>query len=418
MNTDVDVVIVGTRPAGAASAMLLAQAGLRVLAVDRARFPSDTLSTHQVQLPGVACLRRWGLLDKVAASGCPATPDVRFDNGDVVLAGSYPRFEDVDAVYSPRRTILDAIMVDAARAAGAEILEGFDVDEVLAEDGRVSGVRGRPRGGDPAARTIRARLVIGADGKHSRVAQAVGARAYQEHPARSAGIYTYWSGLPVDGGELYARERLVVGAWPTNDGLTMTFVGIPVAEFRGFHADIDANLLAALDRCADLGARARDAVRAEPIRATPDTPNVVRQPYGPGWALVGDAGLVMDPGTGQGIGHALRDAESLSAAVIAGLTGQSPLETALAAHHARRDKAVLPMYKFTLGLASFAPDPAGAILFRALARADQSRVDEFLGVITGAVPLDEYMKPGNMRRIVGLGGLLKVIGSQIGRRKG
>ena len=101
MNTDVDVVIVGTRPAGAASAMLLARAGLRVLAVDRARFPSDTLSTHQVQLPGVACLRRWGLLDKVAASGCPATPDVRFDNGDVVLTGSYPRFEDVDAVYSP-----------------------------------------------------------------------------------------------------------------------------------------------------------------------------------------------------------------------------------------------------------------------------------------------------------------------------
>src|SRR5262245_45262255 len=125
MDADVDVVVVGSRPAGATTAMLLAQAGLRVLAVDRARFPSDTLSTHQIQLPGVACLRRWGLLDKVAASGCPPTPRVRFDTGDAVLTGSYPTFEGVDAVYSPRRTILDSILVDAARAAGAEVLEGF-----------------------------------------------------------------------------------------------------------------------------------------------------------------------------------------------------------------------------------------------------------------------------------------------------
>src|SRR5215470_13864766 len=149
METDVDVVIVGTRPAGAATAMLLARVGLRVLAVDRAHFPSDTLSTHQVQLPGVACLRRWGLLDKVAASGCPPTRRIRFDTGDVVLTGSYPTFEGVDAVYSPRRTVLDAILVDAARAAGAEVVEGFDVDEILTEGGRVTGVRGAARGSAP-----------------------------------------------------------------------------------------------------------------------------------------------------------------------------------------------------------------------------------------------------------------------------
>ena len=419
MDSEYDVVIVGARPAGAATAMLLARSGLRVLAVDRAHFPSDTLSTHQVQLPGVACLLRWGLLDKVVASGCPPTRHVRFDSGEVVLRGSYPRFEGVDAVHSPRRTILDAILVDAARAAGAEVVEGFDVDEILTDDGRVTGVRGRRRGAaGSAGASIRARLVIGADGKHSPTAQAVRAPVYKQAPARTGGVYTYWSGLPLDQGELYTRDRLAVGAWPTNDGLTLTFVAVPVGEFRAFHADVEANLSRALDRCGDLGARTREATRAEHIRATPDTPNLVRKPYGPGWALVGDAGLVMDPVTGQGIGHALRDAESLSAAVVAGLTGQRPLDQALAAHHRARDRSVLPMYTFTLGLASFAPDPAGAILFRALAGAEQARVDQFLGVMTGAVPMDVYMKPGNLAKIVGWRGLLRMMSAQVraGRR--
>ncbi len=410
MGQDYDVVIVGARPAGAATAMLLARAGLRVIAVDRARFPSDTLSTHQVQLPGVACLRRWGLLDKVVSSGCPPTRRVRFDTGDVVLTGSYPEFEGVDAVYSPRRTVLDTILVDAARAAGAEVVEGFDVDEIVTADGRVGGIRGTHRGtGAAAATTIRARLVIGADGKHSSVARAVDAPVSTETPALSAGLYTYWSGLPVDAGELYTRDGLMVGVWPTNDALTLTFVGVPATGFAAFHANVEANLLAAFDRCGDLGARIREATRAERIRATPDTPNTIRKPFGPGWALVGDAGLVMDPVTGQGIGHALRDAQSLAAAVIAGLGGAARLEQTLAAHQRARDKAVLPMYRFTLGLASLRSDPAGAILFDALARAEQDRVNQFLGAITGAVPMNEYMKPANLRGIVGLRDLFRMM---------
>src|SRR5579885_867466 len=132
-----DVVVVGTRAAGATAAMLLAQAGLKVLAVDRASFPSDTLSTNNIQLPGVARLERWGLLGQIAAAGTPAIRRVRFDPGPVVLEGSYPQHEGVDAVYGPRRTLLDILLVEAARAAGAEVRERFVVDELTFADGRV-----------------------------------------------------------------------------------------------------------------------------------------------------------------------------------------------------------------------------------------------------------------------------------------
>jgi 2-polyprenyl-6-methoxyphenol hydroxylase-like FAD-dependent oxidoreductase len=404
--TGYDAVIVGARPAGAATALLLARAGLRVLALDQARFPSDTLSTHQVQLPGVALLNRWGLLGKIAASGCPPARDVRFDTGPVVLRGRYRPCPGADAVYSPRRTVLDKILLDAARAAGAEVAEGLRAERLLRDDrGRVSGVTASPRGagaGKPAV--ISARLVIGADGKHSMVARAVAAREYRRKPALSAGCYAYWSGLPAAGGEIYQRPRRAVGAWPTNDGLVITFVAVPAAEFGSFRADLEENFMAALDLAADLGERARDAVRCGPLRATSDLPNVFRVPYGPGWALVGDAGLVMDPVTGQGIGLALRDADELARAVLAGLGGERP-DRALAAYHKARDTRTRPMYEMTAGIASFRPNPAGDVLFPALA-ADQARTEDFLGVLTGTVDPRRFFAPRNLVRVLGVRGML------------
>ncbi len=189
-----DVIIVGARVAGSSTAMLLARKGLSVLVVDRASFPSDTLSTHQVQLPGIARLRHWGLLDAVAASGAPATRQVRFDVGPVVLQGHFPSFDGVDALYSPRRTILDALLLDAARRADAEVRESFVVEEVLVEDGRVTGIRGREKGGAPATET--GRLVVGADGKHSLVARTGGAAVHHQKPPLSMACYTYWEGVP------------------------------------------------------------------------------------------------------------------------------------------------------------------------------------------------------------------------------
>ena len=175
-----DVIVVGARVAGASTALLLARRGLKVLAVDRAEFPSDTLSTHQVQVPGVARLRRWGMLDGVVAAGPPPAASVRFDPGPVVLRGRFPEFEGASAVYSPRRTLLDKLLVDAARAAGAEVRERFAFDSLVFDGDRVVGIRGRSRGG--AAVTETARLVVGADGRHSAVAKAVRAPASETPP--------------------------------------------------------------------------------------------------------------------------------------------------------------------------------------------------------------------------------------------
>ena len=259
---------------------------------------------------------------------------------------------------------------------------------------------------------IRAPLVIGADGKHSLVARTVGAGAYDERPARSGAVYAYWDGLAIEGGEMYARPNRAIGVWPTNDGLAITYIAVPAAEFGAFHADVDRAMLATFERAGDLGERARAATRVEHVRATPDVPNAYRRPYGPGWALVGDAGLVMDPITGQGIGHALCDAESLAAAVIDGLGGARPLDDALAAHHAARDARTRAMYDFTTDLASFRPKPGGEMLFRSIARSQQ-RIDEFLGVLSGAVPMDDYFAPRNLARLVGVRGVASAGGRGI-----
>jgi 2-polyprenyl-6-methoxyphenol hydroxylase-like FAD-dependent oxidoreductase len=406
-----DVIVVGARVAGASTALLLARHGLKVLAVDRAAFPSDTLSTHQVQVPGVARLRRWGILEGVLAAGPPAADTVRFDPGPVVLRGRFPEFEGACAVYSPRRTLLDKLIVDAARAAGAEVRERFAVDEVLFDGDRVTGIRGREGG---AAVTETAKLVVGADGRHSAVAKAVRAPAYHVKPALSTAYYTYWSGVELAGGEIYDRKcvKRMVGAWPTNDGLVMTYVAAPASEFQTFRADPEGAILAALDRCGDLGERVRAGERADRVFGTADTQNRFHKPYGSGWALVGDAGLVMDPVTGAGIADALRDAELLADAVAAGLNGGPPLDVALAGYQAARDAAALPMYEMTTDLATFAPPrPEQEMLLRAL-EGNQAEIDRFLAVLTGSLPAPEYFTARNVLRLIGVRGLWQAMRSQ------
>ena len=145
MSTQYDAIVVGARCAGSPTAMLLARKGYRVLLVDRATFPSDTTSTHLVHPPGVASLWRWGLLDRITATGCPPIHTYAFDFGAFTIAGA-PGDGDAPVAYGPRRTVLDKVLVDAASEAGAEVRVGFSVEEVVVDGGRVSGIRGRGGG--------------------------------------------------------------------------------------------------------------------------------------------------------------------------------------------------------------------------------------------------------------------------------
>jgi 2-polyprenyl-6-methoxyphenol hydroxylase-like FAD-dependent oxidoreductase len=225
---DYDAIVVGARCAGAPTAMLLARKGHRVLVVDRARFPSDTISTHLIHPPGVAALREWGLLDRLIATGCPGIHTYTFDFGRFTISGA-PGTDDVPLAYSPRRTVLDKLLVDAAAEAGAEVREQFTVTDLVFEDGRVTGVRGHGTG-EPAV-TVRARVVVGADGHRSFVARRVGAKRYNEQPPLQVSYYTYVGGLPMGGRyEVHLRPDRGFAAWPTNDDLTVVIGGWPRSE--------------------------------------------------------------------------------------------------------------------------------------------------------------------------------------------
>ncbi len=401
-----DVIVVGARVAGSATAMLLARRGVRVLLVDRAHFPSDALSTHTIQVPGVARLERMGLLARVRATSAPAVRTVRFETGSVRLTGSYPAVDGACEVLAPRRTILDQILVDGARQAGVEVRENVTIERLDVDGGRVIGVRGRAAGGAGVAE--RARLVVGADGKHSFVARAVGAAATREDPARSMAYYTYWENVPLTGGAIHADDDRALGVWPTNDGLVVTYLGLPASAFNAFRADIEGSFLRNLDATGELGAIVRAGHRVDRFYGTADLPNRLVRSAGPGWALVGDAGLVMDPITGQGIGHAFRDAELLTDAVVAGLGGRRSIDRALADYERGRNRSTLPMYNLTLDLASFRPQAeAERALFDSLA-GRQDQVDRFLGVLTGSLAVGDFFSPLNLVRLVGLRGFARL----------
>ena len=382
-----DAIIVGARCAGAPTAMLLAREGYRVLLVDRAEFPSDTVSTHVVQAPAVAALHRWGVLDNVVASGAPPIETYSFDFGPVTISGTPWPADGFSAAYAPRRTVLDKILVDAAVAAGAELRERFSVEDYLIEDGAVVGIRGRDRGG--AAVVERARVVIGADGRNSQLARLVGAAAYAEKPKAQWAYYTYFADLPVDGFEIYIRPYRGWAAAATNDGLTMLVMGWPHAEAEAFKADPEGNLLSTLEMVPEFADRVRAATRVERLIGA-GMPGFLRKPYGPGWALVGDAAYTKDPITAHGIIDAFRDAESVAAALHASWSGTTSFDAAMARHQTTRDAQVMPIYEFTSGLATLEPAPAEMQQLLAQIHGNQAAMDAFVSINAGTVSPAEF----------------------------
>ena len=393
-----DAIVVGARCAGSPTAMLLARKGYRVLLLDKAGFPSDTLSTHYIHQPGVAKLHRWGLLDKVVASGCPPIERQLFDVGPFALAGTPPPADGIKAGYAPRRKILDKILLDAAVDSGVEVREHFSVEQLVTDGERVTGIRGRSRGGSLVQEE--ARFVVGADGVRSVIARLVGAATYNEQPASSCAYYTYWSGVSVKTAELYPRpERMLIAA-PTNDGLTLTIVYWPETAFHQVRDDIEGQFMQALDMVPDLAQRVHAGSRAEKFRGSAGLRGFFRKPYGPGWALVGDAGYHKSPITAEGITDAFRDAELLADAIDDTFAGR-PAEEALGGYEEKRNLAVLPLYHMTCDLAKLEPPPPEMQSLFAALRGNEEQSGRFIGTIAGTVPIPEFFSPENMRRVTG-----------------
>jgi 2-polyprenyl-6-methoxyphenol hydroxylase-like FAD-dependent oxidoreductase len=395
-NSDFDVIVAGARCAGAPTALLLARRGYRVLLVDRATFPSDTLSTHVIHPQGIAALQRWGLLDRLVASGCPALHTYAFHFGPLAIVGS-PTGSSGLPGYCPRRTVLDKLLVDAAVEADAELREAFTLEELLVSDGRVTGIRGHAKGG----RSVRvtAPLVIGADGRHSLVAKAVSAQVYHERPVLQAGYYAYWSGLPMHGRfETYIGQRRGFGAADTHDGLTMVVGGWPFAEFEANRHDHERNYLALFDQAPEFRERLRGARRESKVFGGA-TPNFFRKPYGPGWALAGDAGYIKDPITAQGIVNAFRDAELLTAAIDAWRSGAQAYESAMGSYQSLRDQQSLPMYDFTCQIARLEPPPPDLVQLLSAVQGNQEAMDQFCALNAGLLSPPEFFSEGNVQRI-------------------
>jgi 2-polyprenyl-6-methoxyphenol hydroxylase-like FAD-dependent oxidoreductase len=382
-----DVVVVGARCGGAPLAMLLARAGHRVALIDRASFPSDTMSTHFLWQRGAARLQDWGLLDRLRARGCTPIRQITFDPGPVQFSGIGPAVGGAADTYCPRRTVLDTLLVEAATESGADLIERFAVRDVLWSDGTAAGVRGQRAGS--AASSLRAAIVVGADGMHSGIARMVGAPAYREHPPLTAVYYSYWSGIGGLGASFHARPGQLILVWPTNDDLTCIYVAWPRQDFRQVRRDLQGRFHSALELVPGLREAVASGHREARFTGTADLPNFYRASAGPGWALVGDSGHHKDPCTGMGISDAFLAADLLADAIHQALAGKRPADQALARYQQRRDALTANGFDLTLAAARLAPlSPRLEALYRSAAdHPDIAR--HVFGMLGGSIPLTE-----------------------------
>lgn len=400
MSTGYDAIVIGARCGGSPTAMLLARSGYRVLLVDKATFPSDTMSTHFVHPPGVAALARWGILERLEATNCPPVTKYSYDFGPVTISGSPHPADGVANAYGPRRLVLDTLLVEAAVAAGAELREAYTVEEILVDDGRVTGIRGHAKGG--ATVTDRARVVVGADGKHSLVAKAVQPERYNEVPALAPSYYTYWSGLPTDAFETYIRAEgdRGWGVLPTHDGLTCVVQGWPQSQFKANRKDVEGTYMKSFELAPEFAERMRGATREARFVGTGDLPGFFLKPYGPGWSLVGDAGYHKHPITAFGISDAFRDAEAVAAALDDAFAGRRQYDEAMASYQRARDEQALPIYELTCDFAKIEPPPSEMQQLIGAMQGNQKAMDGFVSVMAGTLPAPEFFGPESVGRIM------------------
>ncbi|MFF9481566.1 FAD-dependent monooxygenase [Streptomyces sp. NPDC014733] len=373
-----DVVIVGARCAGAPLGMLLAEQGYSVEIVDRNPVGADTLSTHWIRWPGVRQLHEWGLVAALENSGCPPVRGVSLDFEGRVLTGAPKAGRAAAVTYAPRRTALDALLVAAARARGARLRERFPVTGLVVTDGRVAGVRGS---GPDGPATLRARLVVGADGRNSTVARLAGSPVVEDRGTLARSLYAYWSGVTEPGVRVVFRGRRGISLWPTHAGLTVVSLIFPPEEAPGpgGAAEFYSAALRAVPEVEEAlkGGTVVTGPRAAAVR------NARRRAHGPGWVLAGDAGHHKDPVSAQGISDAFADAAALADALGAGLRDATALDDALAGYAATRDTQRLAAFAYTCEQAELRPFGAGFLDELARTAADAQATEAFVNTFVG-----------------------------------
>jgi flavin-dependent dehydrogenase len=395
-----DVIIVGARCAGSALGLMLARSGKKVLMLERSRFPSDTMSGHYIHPAGNSWVKRWGVYDQITATDTPEQKKLSLDFGPFVLSATPTAAPDgTSSGYGPRRYIFDTLLAEAAVAAGVEFMDGVTVNGPIFSHGRVAGISGVTHAGKPLE--VRGRLVIGADGKNSAIASAVGAAKYNERPGTTCAYYSYFSGFKTPHLHLFPRNGRFYVIMPTNDGLTFVAVVWPQADFRQIRSNVKKSFHDAVAAVPWIADRMASARREERFMGTANLAGFFRQSHGPGWALVGDAGYHRDPITAQGMTDAFLHAELLAGAIGDGFSEHMPMDSALARYQNQRDEMVMPMYDLTCDLARLAPPPPemGALL-AALVNNEPATAD-FLGVISGTVKVQDFFAPQNVAAIMG-----------------
>ena len=395
-----DVIIVGARCAGAAAAMLLARRGRRVLLIDRDNFPSDmSASTHFIWSSGVERLKKWGLLEDLQATNCHGESSVMLDIGVTQLIGRAPTRETgFDSCYAPRRIVFDNLLVQNALKAGVDLQVKSSVEKLLFNDERVVGVQYRNANGEDAE--ARASIVLGADGMNSTVAKLVNAEKYNEHPVLQQTFYSYFDDVELSQTEFYSRPGRQVFAWTSNDGVVVAGVCCRTDQCKALKKDIDHAFWEEMDANApDLSEKLKNGKRVEDWR-TASAKNFVRKAGGPGWALIGDAGITMDPITAAGISNALLQADLVTDAIDQGLSNNS-LDAEIVDFESRRDSALLPHYEFTVDMARLDPEPPEEFMLLLMALpGEQEEFNNYFGVFAMTVPIGEFFAPDNVQRIV------------------
>ncbi len=393
-----DVVVVGTRCAGAPLCMLLARRGIKVLGVDRAHFHSDTVSTHFLWPRTTSLLAKWGLLDELAATGCPPIHRVTVDYGPLAISGRPSAVEGTAIMFSPRRTVLDLTLVAAAHGAGAEMRDGVTFRGLLWDGGRVVGAQLEDKNG--TATECSATVVVGADGIWSPVARAANAATEIEHPSLTCGYYAYWSGVATDGVEFYLREGRDILVFPTHEGLTCIWAGRSRKDWETYRTDVEGSYREVIAAAPALAERLARGERVTSFKGTSKLPNFYRRSFGAGWALVGDSAYHRDPLAGMGIGDAFLSAQLLADALIEGLGGEAEIfDAALSAYQAAFRDRTMPIFDYTVKAAGL-KEPASAMPIYARIAQSPEETARFMDVLAGNIPAKTVFNPQNIARLL------------------